>query len=116
MTDETHVTAMRSQYRAMAMDWDAACDDPQKANRLFKAHHAFYKTIRDSSAGREAISGLLDDPVTPVRLLAATHSLGWDPQRAQTVLEEIEREDNLFAVDAKWTLHSFRSGKLNLDW
>jgi Domain of unknown function (DUF2019) len=117
MTKETGtVTAMRTQYRTMAIDWDAARDDAQKANRLFKAHHALYKEIRDSPAGRQAISGLLDDPVTVVRLLAATHSLQWQPQRAQVVLEEIERESNLYAVDAKWTLRSFHNGKLNLDW
>jgi Domain of unknown function (DUF2019) len=117
MTEGTDtVTAMRTQYRTMAVDWDAAGDDATEANRLFKAHHALYKTIRGSPDGRQAISGLLDDPVTAVRLLAATHSLQWEPQRAQVVLEEIEHENNLYAVDAKWTLRSYRSGKLNLDW
>ena len=47
---------------------------------------------------------MLDDPVTPVRLLAATHSLQWEPDRAQLVLQEIEQEGNPYAVDAKWTL------------
>jgi hypothetical protein len=51
-----------------------------------------------------------------VRLLAATHSLRLEPERAQLALEEIEQEGSLYAVDAKWTLRSYRSGKLNLDW
>ena len=36
--------------------------------------------------------------------------------RAQLVLEEIEQEGSPYAVDAKWTLRSYRAGKLNLDW
>lgn len=67
--------------------------------------------------GREAITGLLDDPVTAVRLAAAAHCLRWEPERAQLVLEEIEqRPTDLYAVDAKWTLRSYRAGTLNLDW
>ena len=32
-------------------------------------------------------------------------------------LEDIERNNSsLFALDAKWTLRSYRSGKLDLDW
>jgi hypothetical protein len=51
-----------------------------------------------------------------VRLAAATHSLGWQPEQAVGVLEEIEQESNLHAVTAKWTLRSYRNGKLDLDW
>lgn len=107
---------LRAQYRELAVDWDAARDDSGEANRIFKAHHALYKRLRETPAGRHAITALLEDPVTAVRLLAATHSLQWEPDRAQSVLHEIEQESNLYAVDAKWTLRSYRSGKLNLDW
>lgn len=107
---------LRAQYRDLAVDWDAARDNSDEANRIFKAHHALYKRLRDTPTGRRAIASLLDDPVTPVRLLAATHSLQWEPDRAQLVLREIEQEGNPYAVDAKWTLRSYRSGKLNLDW
>jgi Domain of unknown function (DUF2019) len=107
---------LRVQYRDLAVDWDAARDNPDEANRIFKAHHALYRRLRDTPAGRRAITGLLDDPVTPVRLLAATHSLQWEPDRAQLVLQEIEQEGNPYAVDAKWTLRSYHNGKLNLDW
>jgi len=50
------------------------------------------------------IDGLLDDPVTAVRLAAATDSLAWQSVRDVTALEEIEQEDNIYAADAKWTL------------
>ena len=112
----SNVTTLRAEYRSLAVEWGEAQDSPEQANRIFKAHHALYKRIRDSADGREAITGLLDDPVTAVRMLAATHSLAWEPDRAAQALQEIEQESSLYAVDAKWTLRSFRNGKLNLDW
>lgn len=66
--------------------------------------------------GRQAITGLLEDPVTAVRLIAATDSLAWEGERAEAVLAEIEQESNLHAVSAEWTLRSHRAGTLNLDW
>jgi hypothetical protein len=112
------VASLRGEYRAMATEWDAVKANPQQANRAFDALHACYKRLRDSPAGRQAIIGLLDDPAIAVRLLAATHCLAWESSRAQSVLEAIEHEPTagLYAVDAKWTLRSYRQGKLNLDW
>ena len=107
---------LREEYRSLAVEWSEAQGSPEQANRIFKAHHALYKRIRDSTDGREAITGLLDDPVTAVRMLAATHSLAWEPDRAAQALQEIEQESSLYAVDAKWALRSFRNGQLNLDW
>jgi hypothetical protein len=112
----SEVMTIRAEYRALAVEWAAARDSPDQANRIFKAHHALYKRIRDSAAGREAITGLLDDPVTAVRVLAATHSLAWEPDQAAQALQEIEQESSPYAADAKWTLRSYRNGKLNLDW
>ena len=107
---------MSARYRLLAVDWEAARDDPDEANRLFRQHHSLYKLMRTTAAGRAAILGLLDDPVAAVRLLAATHSLAWDEQRAARVLEELQDEGSPLAVDAKWTLRSYRNGKLDLDW
>jgi hypothetical protein len=105
------VRTLRTEYRALAVEWGEARDSPDQANRIFKAHHAFYKRIRESAAGREAIIGLLDDPVTAVSVLAATHSLAWEPSRAEQALQEIEQEESPYAVDAKWTLRSYRNGR-----
>ena len=108
---------LRAEYRDLVIEWDAAKANAAEANRIFDRLHQCYKRLRHSDAGRSAIAGLLDDPVTAVRLSAATHSLAWQPVEAQSVLEEIERQPSgLYAVDAKWTLRSFRQGKLNLDW
>jgi hypothetical protein len=107
---------LTAQYRDLAVEWDAARDDSGEANRILKIHHALYKRLRETAAGKRAIIDLLDDPVTAVRLLAAMHSLQWEPDRAQNALQEIEQEHNLYALDAKWTLRSYRNGRLNLDW
>lgn len=111
-----NVMTLRAEYRSLAVAWGEARDSHEEANRIFRAHHALYKSIRSSAAGREAITGLLDDPVTAVRVLAATHSLAWEPDRAAKALQEIEQESSPYAVDAKWTLRSYRNDKLNLDW
>lgn len=113
---DNDAVALRAEYRALAVEWGEARDSLDQANRTFKAHHALYKRIRGSAAGREAITGLLDDPVTAVKMLAATHSLAWEPDRAAQALLEIEQQPGPYAVDAKWTLRSHRNSKLNLDW
>jgi hypothetical protein len=109
------VDELRSQYRALVIEWDEAFERPAKANRLFDKIHAFFQQLRGSDVGREAIIGLLDDPIAAVRLSAATHALAWDPDRAQRVLEEVEKEPSLHGFTAKWTLRSYRAGKLDLD-
>jgi hypothetical protein len=105
-----------ARYRALALQWTEARDDPAEANRLFDQLQALQKELRTTAQGRAAITHLLDDPVTAVRLAAATHSLAWEPERAESVLQEIEHGPGLHAVTAKWTLGSYRSGKLDLDW
>lgn len=111
------VAALRAEYRRLAVEWDEARDDPAQANRLFDGLHALSKDIRGSADGQAAILSLLDDPVTAVRLAAATHALAFSERRAVEALEDIERENNgLHAVSAKWTLRSYRAGTLNLDW
>lgn len=103
-------------YRELTMKWAALRDNPKKANRIFKSHHAYYKEIRDLPQGQRALRSLLTAPEVPVRLLAATHSLRFAPNEAEPVLMELERTDDVYAMDAKYTLMTFRAGRLNLDW
>jgi len=110
------VDELRNQYRDLVLAWEAERDDPKKANKIFKRHHAFYKSIRDSAEGREAIVGLMGDPATAVRLMAATHSLRWLPERAESVLDDIEKEMSFYGADAKYTLQGHRKGTLDLEW
>ena len=114
MTDNQE--EIRANYRALALEWDAARADPKKANRLFKKHHALYKEVRDTETGRLAITSLLKDPQPAVRLLAATHCLPLQLDEAVAVLEALEAGAGTYAMDAKYTLINFRTGRLNLDW
>jgi hypothetical protein len=47
---------LRAKYRALAVEWGEAMDDPDRANRVFKAHHALYKKIRASSGLADALA------------------------------------------------------------
>jgi hypothetical protein len=114
--DAETVTLLRAKYRALVVKWDEARDAPKEANQLFDALHALYKELRKTEEGRLAIMGLLDDPITAVQLSAASHSLALQPELAVAVLEELEHGGSLYAVTAKWTLRSYRNGKLDLDW
>ncbi|MER7243309.1 hypothetical protein [Kribbella sp. NPDC000426] len=107
---------IRERYRALALDWAAAKGEPKKANRIFKEHHGLYREIRDLELGCRVIESLLDDPEPSVRLLAATHALPFASARAEAVLRDLERGNGLYAMDAKYTLINFRTGRLNLEW
>jgi hypothetical protein len=111
------VSELLDAYRSTAAAWDVMQGDSSKANPLFDQLHQIYKQLRTEEQGRQGIALLMDDPVPGVRLMAAGHSLAWDQDRAIAVLETIEREGpGLYTVTAKYTLKSFREGKLNLDW
>ena len=74
MTDQPtvdEVAQLRQRYRDLVID-RAQSHDPTTANRIFRQHHKFYKEIRTTAAGRQAITDLLYDVLDPVRLLAAT--------------------------------------------
>jgi Domain of unknown function (DUF2019) len=106
-------------YRSTALAWDVMKNDSEKANRLFKRLQVIFKRLRVEPAGRAAISALMDDAMVSVgvRLVAASHSLGWDAGRATAVLEGIERDGpGLNRTTARYTLKSFREGTLNQDW
>lgn len=115
---EAHsITDLLAAYERTAMRWGELQADASAANKVFRENHSIYKMLRDDEEGRLGISRLMGHESESVRLIAATNSLAWDPEGAITVLETIERESgNLLAVDAKWTLRSYRNGTLDLDW
>lgn len=115
-THAEDVPELQARYRQLAVDWSEARDDPDEANRILREHHALYKQLRESAEGREAIAGLLGDDQTAVRLVSATHTLAFQPEAAERTLEDIENSTGPYAMDARWTLRSFRTGRLNLDW
>ena len=83
---------------------------------MFEENHAIYKRLRAEREGRSAISRLRTDESEAVRLLAAMHSLAWDPDAAIETLRAIEEGGGLVGVTAEYTLRSYESGTLDLDW
>lgn len=113
---DDEVTELVGKYRLLAEEWTEKQGDAKRANRLFDQHHEVAKRLRGAEGGRLGIQGLLAHPQDGVRLLAATDALAWAPDAAVPVLEELEAGPGLHAVSAKYTLKSYRDGKLDLDW
>lgn len=109
------VEDLLASYRSTAVAWHEQRHDARKANPLFIRLHGIYQQLRREQAGRDGIAALMEDENVGVRLKAATHSLGWAPNRAMDVLEEIQAGPGLVAVTAEYTLKAFREGKLKLD-
>lgn len=104
-------------YGRLAEEWGESADKPDRANKIFDRLHAEYLSLRTTSSGREAISALMSDADPAVRLCAATHSLGWAPKSARSVLEALEKDGPpLIGHSARWTLRSHDAGTLDLDW
>jgi hypothetical protein len=103
-------------YEQTALRWGQLQSDSVKANGVLEENHSIYKSLRDHEEGRAAIARLMTNDSRSVRLLAATHSLAWEPEVATATLDAIEREGGLSGVTAKYTLRSYRAGQLNLDW
>jgi hypothetical protein len=112
----TTTDEIRRRYRDEVLAWADAQGGPRKANKLFKKHHAYYKSIRDLAEGQQAMLSLLNDAEIAVRVMAATHLLPYAPDLAVPVLERAEREGGIMSIDAKYTLISFHNGSLNLGW
>jgi hypothetical protein len=110
------INGLLSAYLASAVRWGELQEDASAANKAFDETHRLYKLLRASPEGQQGIASLMNHERTGVRLLAATHSLAWAPKLATKTLEKIESGAGLHAVSTKYTLRSFRSGKLNLDW
>ncbi len=116
--DAESINDLAGAYEQTALRWEKLGAQPAEANKVFKENHSIYKRLRKGDEGRLCITRLMSHPSTAVRLVAATHSLAWEAESAVETLEAIERErsSGLLAVDAKWTLRSYRAGNLNLDW
>ena len=101
-------------YRATIVDREGL--PPRKANRLFDENRGYFKMLRQTPAGRQAIERFLEDEEVAVRLTAAAQTLAWDPARAEEVLETIAAGDSNNAFEAEMTLKEFRVGRLDPDY
>ena len=112
------IRRLTDEYRRLLVVWSESASNPGAANRLFEANHRVYKQLRVSESGRASIGSLMSDSMVAVRLGAATHSLAWNGEEAQRTLEAIQfaSDSGFLAVDAEYTLLSWRNGALDLDW
>jgi hypothetical protein len=106
-----------SEYRSTLLQWGEALEAGKvaRANRLFDRNHRQFKRLREAPEGREGIAALMEDEHPRVRLVAATHSLLWVPDRALEVLEQL-KTDRKIGVDAEYTIKEWQAGSLSLDW
>ena len=110
-----------SEYRATLLAMDAhrieGGGDPKQWNRLVNCLQAVHLELRKTSAGRRAITKLIEDENRTVRLWSASHALAWEPRVAQKTLERLAAEGpGLASFDAEMTLREFRNGRLKTDW
>ncbi len=88
--------------------------DPVKADRCFGQLHAQYVVLRQTQAGRDAITSLMSHEHPSVRLWAASHSLEWAPDAARATLEQLRVSDGPVSFEAKWTLKEYqKKGRLS---
>lgn len=113
-----NVADLIKEYRDLLVTRAENSARPSVANRLWDQNHALYKLLRETPEGRAAIMELMDDPVLAVRLGAGVHSLAWDYDRAEAVLQAIMHDPtaSLNAVTAEYSLLGFNNGTLDLDW
>lgn len=95
--------------------WGTLQRKPNQANLEFDRGEALLSRLVVSESGRTAVESLLTHPDQWVRLRAASHALGWAPELAASILEELAaRGTDGCGVSAKYTLIEFRKGSLQV--
>lgn len=117
MTDdpESGLAVDLARYRQLAEQWSALGSHPKRANEVFRELRLLGRKLAAAEEGREGVVALAEHTNGRVRLLAASQSLNWDDVRGVAVLEELEQQDALYAVSAKYTLKQYRAGTLQRD-
>jgi hypothetical protein len=92
---------------------DAANMDPKKVNKCADEVRAQYIILRRTEEGRTAIISLISHEDPSVRLLAASHSLEWEPAAAKEVLEELRDSNGPVSFEAEMTLKEFEKRRLS---
>ncbi|GEM_PF-3501939 len=106
--NEVHdVISMLAEYRRLSEQRGKLKLSPSRSNPLMVKIQALFQEIRLTSEGRAGIVALLDDPDVPVRLMAASHVLKWDPEKAIPALEGIDalRGDDGFNANMLLKIH-----------
>ena len=113
MASET-IEELVARYREGAAGTSAS--DPSVANKWQRQMHRCYKQLRDTPEGQLAISMLMDDPSPHVQCWAGSHSLQWEPMKAQRTLQRLRDSNGECSFTAEITLEEFGKGRLSFDY
>lgn len=108
------VGQMLRQYREAAEK--TRLPNPKEANIWADKLLKLYRRLRATEEGRTALATLLSDPSPDVRGWAATHVLGWAPEIARPVLEDLRDSKGRRSFDAEIVLREFDKGTLSFDY
>jgi hypothetical protein len=93
-------------------------ENTRRRERLADQLQTQRRLLQGSPEGQAAITALLADPRTAVRVWSAGHALFWDVDQARPVLMEV-RDDplryGLHSIVAKHTLQEYDAGRLDAD-
>lgn len=102
-------------YAATAKRWHELRRDARSANPVFDENARLARELLRCAEGRAGIAALIGHPASGVRVLAAAHSLEYEPAEAVAALEALAAADGLHAIAARYALDEFRAGTLRLD-
>lgn len=90
---------------------------PRRWNRLVDRLQLLQLRLRSTSEGRRAITAMVSEDNTTVRLWSSTFGLFWDPSVARAELERLAAEPSgLPSFEAEMTLREFDAGRLDTVW
>jgi hypothetical protein len=118
---EPDVEVLVAQYRALLSEMHEnrveTGGEPRRWNRLVNKAQAVHLQLRESEAGRAAITELaFNGENATIRDWSAANALAWEPDRVRPLLQARSNDMDLGAVDAKWTLREYDAGRLNTAW
>jgi hypothetical protein len=121
MTRAADVAELGREYHATLLAMDAervkTGGRPNHWNRLVDHLQEIHLQLRETPAGRAAITAFVADENVTVRQWSATFALGWEPESARAELERQANDpEGLTAFDAEMILEEFDAGRLDLDW
>ena len=108
------IADLASQYKHAAEGTSNSA--PRQANKSHDVMHIYYKQLRQTEAGRSAITRLLNDDSPEVRCWAAAHSLAWATDEAKMTLIALRDAKGPRSFTAEMTLSEFEKGRLSFEY
>jgi hypothetical protein len=118
--NDVDVAELAAKYRAALLEMDKQRIEtggrPRSWNRLVNRMQALHLRLRETAAGRDAITALIDDENPTVRSWSAVNSLAWAADTARPVLVAQANEQGLLGFEAQIALREFDAGRLDTGW